>query len=562
MKQKKRYRKQINIGKTIVMLVITMFFTGIYSFMPLNAADTISDNTTSRQLVGKLVSENSGPAKDVNKATSEPSQKKEENNSDDGTSRQLVGKLENTSETLPDIEIYIDIPNGYFNDKATVTFSLKTKDGSMPSIKSVRARAGKKDNYTDVTDTMKLEITEDCTVHVIATDTNGRTYERSRKIACFDKEAPTLNASVSEGILEVVPKDNISGIKSVIISGYEYTDIKDGKLIIRLSQFDAGYEKFNIQAIDNAGNKSDVYKVKNPYYKSKDSDSDYNPATELPRDTLPTDTSDSTAEVSEHIKVDQDGNVIVSGLDIEALLSGENIETQGLKENENAKDNANDEIEENGNISGTGSINLSTIEEILGAFYNSGEDDTLVGREFYTITTKSGKTFYLIIDKSGSKETVRFLTDITENDLLHVVKSDTQSLPRNSAAKDSTIKDLALPNNNENGNADTNTGDGYSDTRQMTDDEVQKVESEQQAAQEAGKNQEPSFIQKNMSYIIMAVAGVIAIALGYYFKVYKRRKNQDPDDTVDESEEEKNTEDTEEDYIGITKENDEEKENE
>ena len=300
----------------------------------------------------------------------------------------------------------------------------------------------------DVTDTMKLEITENCTVHVIATDTSGRTYERSRKIACFDKEAPTLNASVSEGILEVVPKDNISGIKSVIISGYEYTDIKDGKLIIRLSQFDAGYEKFNIQAVDNAGNKSDVYKVKNPYYKSKDSDSDYNPATELPRDTLPTDTSDSTAEVSEHIKVDQDGNVIVSGLDIEALLSGENIETQGLKENENAKDNANAEIEGNGNILGTGSINLSTIEEILGAFYNSDEDDTLVGREFYTITTKSGKTFYLIIDKSGSKETVRFLTDITENDLLHVVKSDTQSLPRNSAAKYSTIKDSALPNNN------------------------------------------------------------------------------------------------------------------
>ena len=565
MKQKKRYRKQINIGKsmkTIVMLVITMFFTGIYSFMPLNAADTISGDPTSRQVVGKLESENNGSTKDVNKATSEPSQKKEENNSDDGTSRQLVGKLENISEVLPDIGIYIDIPNGYFNDKATVTFSLKTKDGSMPSIKSVRARAGKKDKYTDVTDTMKLEITEDCTVHVIATDTSGRTYERSRKIACFDKEAPTLNASVSEGILEVVPKDNISGIKSVIISGYEYTDIKDGKLIIRLSQFDAGYEKFNIQAVDNAGNKSDVYKVKNPYYKSKDSDSDYNPAAELPRDTLPTDTSDSTAEVSEHIKVDQDGNVIVSGLDIEALLSGENIETQGLKENENAKDNANAEIAGNGNILGTGSINLSTIEEILGAFYNSGEDDTLVGREFYTITTKSGKIFYLIIDKSGSKETVRFLTDITENDLLHVVKSDTQSLPRNSAAKDSTIKDSALPNNNGNGNADTNTGDGYSDTRQMTDDEVQKVESEQQAAQEAGKNQEPSFIQKNMSYIIMAVAGVIAIALGYYFKVYKRRKNQDPDDTIDESEEEKNTEDTEEDYIGITKENDEEKENE
>ena len=27
----------------------------------------------------------------------------------------------------PDIEIYIDVPEGYFNDKATVTFRLKPK---------------------------------------------------------------------------------------------------------------------------------------------------------------------------------------------------------------------------------------------------------------------------------------------------------------------------------------------------------------------------------------------------------------------------------------------------
>ena len=437
------------------------------------------------------------------------------------TSRQLVEKSEDeastqvgwnsdqaeiASDTLPDIEIYIDVPEGFFNESTTVRFSLKTKDGSMPSIKSVRARAGKKDNYTDVTESMSLVITEDCTVNVIATDSNGRTYERSRKITCFDKTAPTLNASVSEGILEVNAKDNLSGIKSIIISGYEYTDIEDGKLTIRLSQFDAGYEKFNIQAIDNAGNKSDTYKVKNPYYKSKDSD--YNPAVELPKDTQPTETGDSTAEVTEHVKVDKDGNIIVAGLN----------------------------------------LGDSAIGDILEYLYPK-EDDALVGREFYTITTKSGKTFYLIIDKNGDKETVRFLTNITENDLLHVVKSDTQSFPKSSAAKDSTIKDSALPNNNSSGNTETESGDGYSDTREMSDEEVKKVESEQKQDQDTEKK-EPSFIEQNMSYIIMAVAGLIAIILGYYFKVVKVRRNRNAEDGP--AGDERDTEDSEDDYLGIT----------
>ena len=193
-----------------------------------------------------------------------------------------VATTPSPAETLPDIEIFIDIPDGYFSDKAVVTFSLKSKDGSMPKIQSVKAKAGKDGKYQDVTTTMRFEITEDCTVHVVATDTDGRTYERSRKITCFDKVKPTLNASVSEGILEVVAKDDGSGVKSIIVNGYEYTDHKNGKLTIRLSQFDAGYDKFVIQATDNAGNTSDKYNVKNPYKKNKDSNSDYDPATELP----------------------------------------------------------------------------------------------------------------------------------------------------------------------------------------------------------------------------------------------------------------------------------------
>ena len=407
------------------------------------------------------------------------------------------------ADTLPDIEIYIDVPDGYFCDKVTVTFRLKTKDGIMPEISGVKAKAGKKGKYEDVTETMCLDITENGTVHVIATDKEGRTYERSRNISCFDKEAPTLNASVSEGILEVVAKDSLSGVKSVIVNGYEYTDLKDGKLTIRLSQFDGGYEKFYVEATDKAGNKSSKYTVKNPYHKNKDSNSDYDPATELPVTTDPTETGDAVGNVTEHISTGPDGNVI------------DPEDTDG-------------EIRESG-------IGLDEP--------NEDYVPPTEAREFYTITTESGKVFYLIIDKTSGKEIVRFLTDITENDLLHVTKNNSQSLPRNSAAKESgvDIKETAI-------GVDAPVGDGYSDTRQMTDEEAKKADEEQAEvtpAPEAAK--ETSFIKKNMSYIVMGGVALIAIIAGYYFKVVKKRRERAIEE--DAEEEEETATDTEDDYI-------------
>lgn len=407
------------------------------------------------------------------------------------------------ADTLPDIEIYIDVPDGYYSTSVTVTFRLQTKDGSMPEISNVKARLGKKDKYTDVTDTMSLVITENGTVHVTATDKQGRTYERSRNINCFDKEAPTLNSSVSEGILEVVAKDSLSGVKSIIVNGYEYTDIKDGKLTIRLSQFDAGYEKFYVEATDKAGNKSQKYTVKNPYKKNKDSNSDYDPASELPVSVEPTDTGDATGEVTEHIKTDPEGNV---------------INDTGIKDGEIME-------------SGIG----------LDGEYSEYAEPT-EAREFYAISTESGKVFYLIIDRTTGKEIVRFLTDITENDLLHVTKSNSQTLPRNSAAKDSgvDIKETAI-------GIDTKSDEGYSDTRQMTEEEVKKNEAEQNAPE---PTQEPpkqeSFVKKNMSYIVMGGVALIAIIAGYYFKVVKKRR-EDPSE--DPEEEEDTSTDTEDDYL-------------
>ncbi len=81
---------------------------------------------------------------------------------------------------------------------------------------------------------------------------------------------------------------------------------------------------------------------------------------------------------------------------------------------------------------------------------DNGNEKPGQGKEFYTIQTATDKVFYLIIDRDGEEETVYFLTEITENDLLNTTSDNSETLPKNSAALESAIRteESALPNNN------------------------------------------------------------------------------------------------------------------
>ena len=168
----------------------------------------------------------------------------------------------------PNVRITINQPQGWYNDSATVTFGVKdiASTGNF-EIAMVQAKVGQNGSWSEVTEDMELEVSENCTVYVLVTDQKGNTYEKNRSIRCFDTTRPTLNAAVSDGLLSVQVHDTDSGAKAVYVNGYEFTDLTGGTLNIRLQQFDAGYEYFTISAMDNAGNMSEVYKTKNPYYK-------------------------------------------------------------------------------------------------------------------------------------------------------------------------------------------------------------------------------------------------------------------------------------------------------
>lgn len=396
----------------------------------------------------------------------------------------------------PNVRITINQPQGWYNDSATVTFGVKdiASTGNF-EIAMVQAKVGQNGSWSEVTEDMELEVSENCTVYVLVTDQKGNTYEKNRSIRCFDTTRPTLNAAVSDGLLSVQVHDTDSGAKAVYVNGYEFTNLTNGTLNIRLQQFDAGYQYFTISALDNAGNMSEVYKTANPYYKDPVDESDENPAEQLPESAEATKPGNATAIVTEHTKTDSNGNTT-------SQMSAAEQKKQAFAEA--------DRIE----------------KEELG----EGEDteEAEQGKEFYTIQTATDKVFYLIIDRDGEQEMVYFLTEITENDLLNVTSDNSETLPKNSAALESAIPvtDSALPNNNTEPE-DVEQTEAVDGTEENTEDAEQEQEPEEQA--------EPNPM---ISYVLIGGLAVAFIGGAYYFKVVRKKKEDFIEDEDEDEEDE------------------------
>ena len=408
----------------------------------------------------------------------------------------------------PNVKIIISTPSGWHNDTTKVHISIEdvAHSGNF-TIKTVQAKVAQNGSWTDITEDMYVEISENTTVYVLVTDQRGKTYEKNRYIKCFDFTKPTLNAAVSDGLLSVQTHDTDSGIKAVYVNGYEFTELTNGVLNIRLQQFDAGYQYFTISAMDHAGNMSEVYKTANPYYTDpeKEDSSEKNPAEQLPVNAQATKPSSATAQVTEHTKTDSDRNTV-------SELSPAEQKKQAM-----AEAAASEEKEESGE-----------------------KEKSETGKEFYTIQTASEKVFYLIIDRDGEEEMVYFLTEVTENDLLNVTADNSETLPKNSAALESAIPvaEGALPNNNgeqetEEELTEEPDGDGEENTEEP-EPEPEKAEENPMA-----------------TYIILGVVAVIAIGGGYYFKVVRKKKEEflDEEDEEEEYEDDEENEDSEDDFF-------------
>ncbi len=408
----------------------------------------------------------------------------------------------------PNVTISINKPDGWYNDTAFVSFTVTdtAHTGNFETAK-IQAKIGQNGSWTDVTEDRKLEISENCTVYVQVTDQKGITYERSRTVKCFDMTKPTLNAAVSDGLLTVQVHDTDSGAKAVYVNGYEFTELTNGTLNVRLQQFDAGYEYFTISAMDNAGNMSEVYKTKNPYYKDPADESDDNPAKQLPVSAEATKPGNATAAVTEHTKTDGEGNTV----------SENSIAEQ--KKQAFAEADAVEAAEKSSKDS-----------------QESSQSEK--GKEFYTIQTENDKVFYLIIDRDGEEELVYFLTEITENDLLNATSDNSDTLPKNSAALESAIPTTegALPNNNTV--AQDKEPEENTENAESTEEDAEDAQSTEETA-------EPEQENPAASYLLMGGLAAAFIGAAYYFKVVRKKKEDFLDEDDEEDEEEYENEDGE-----------------
>ena len=386
-----------------------------------------------------------------------------------------------------DNSIDIEKPFGWKQGETTITVTTNAgKLGEGVTITKLEAKVGENGSWTDITDSHSISIDKNETVYVRATDSEGNVYEQNRSIKCYDSEKPTLAASLTDGVLTIQGKDTISGIASVTVNGTEYRDLTDGTLKIQLTQKDFTTKKIEITATDTAGNTSDKYSLQNPYYEwavkqaiAQSADASGNNATTttptgeeqqvnspLPQDAKPSEPTTSTGTVEDRT---------VTGIEQELAEQNETVDK----------------------ISST---------------------TTAAGKEFYTISTKSGKVFYLIIDNEQSQDNVYFLTEVDEQDLMNFSLSDTVTLP----------------------DVDTvyATVDGEDDQTETSAPEEESTEESE--APEETEVQEPEKTSNFGSYLLI---GLIAAGVGagaWYMKIYKPKHEFDDDDEYEEFEDDDN----------------------
>ena len=393
---------------------------------------------------------------------------------------QSVYAAENTTPAIT-----IEKPDGWKQGETTVSITVDASH--MPegfTVSKIEAKAGKDGSWQDVTGSGSISITGNQTVYVRVTDGEGKVYEQNRSIKCYDTEKPTLSASLTDGVLTIQGNDTVSGISAITVNGTTYTDLTDGKLRVQLTQKDFTTKQIEITATDGAGNTSEKYVLQNPYYEWAKKQAEKQKAS-----------SDSNGAMTTTTSADATGT--------------EETTTSPLPQEAQASEPTD----------AKGTVDERTVTGIEEQLAQEGETaDTVTKtategtKEFYTISTKSGKIFYLIIDNSKSQDNVYFLTEVSEKDLMNFTLSDSVTLPE----------------------VDT----VYAEPEKQTENENQETSDIPDKEKEEEEVQMPEDKSPVGTYLLIALVAVGAAAGGYYLKVYKPKHEYDDEDEMEDDEEE------------------------
>lgn len=337
-----------------------------------------------------------------------------------------------------------------------------------------------------------------------------RSQSEDRTASSSDTAKPTLEATLSRGIITVVAKDTESGIQKITVNGTDYTTFTDDALRIQLTQSDFATEQFVFTATDEAGNVSDRYVMDNPYYNWPNGGS------------AETGTNTATGGTNSSGRVSQ-GTPAGASASTATTVSGGTGSTASSGSSDGStvssplpqKAEATQPTEATGTVidrSGTAAKAVGASGEEVEKVTQTAEQD---GKGFYTIQTKSGKTFYLIVDNTKNTENVYLLTEVSEQDLMNFNLPDTVTLPDAGAVR-------AEPE------------------KKATVTPLPTVEVTQ-------KEPKPVMPEKKNPLVSKILIGLIigsVIGTGYYFKFYRPKHEQsfDEDDEDEASDYEREQE--------------------
>lgn len=143
---------------------------------------------------------------------------------------------------------------------------------------------------------------------------------------------------------------------------------------------------------------------------------------------------------------------------------------------------------------------------------NATDED---GKEFYTFTTPNDNVFYLVIDKQRDSDNVYFLNAVTESDLLALAEQ-----PKESESAIPEIPVCDCTNKCAPGEVNTDCAVCATTMKSCVGKAADPAPTAEEPAEKPAKQSGGSMI-----FVLLAVAAVGGA--GYYFKVYKPKKDLD-----------------------------------
>ena len=423
---------------------------------------------------------------------------------------------------VSDVTISILPPSGWHTRAADVSIHVTDEAGN--GFSAVKVKVEKNGNWQDITDELEekdnlhtgvVEISENCTIYVTVTGHDEQIFEKSRYIECFDRTAPTLRAAVDGRLLRAEADDDLSGVAAIYVDGERHTDLTNGTLDIRLRDLEEHFEQITVQAVDEAGNKSRNVLVKNPEYREPEEDQNQGgsqcptpsdkPATPTTPTTPPatTPSKPSTPPVSNQPSGSQGTS-----------SSG----SSGSASTSSPSASASADPETKPDTKPRDPVPLTPDGQAAVLDNATGED----GKEFFTFTTSNDNTFYLVIDRQRDGENVYFLNAVTEDDLMALAEQGTEK-PDVSAVPEPepvcSCKEQCVP-----GEVNTSCPVCAMRYKDCTGKAPVPEEPEEEPSQGGGAG----------TIIFILIAVLAAGGAGYYFKIYKPKRELDDAEDFDE----------------------------